>query len=335
MTARTQKNAGKMPAMQFYPADWRKDPGVQALGFHDRGVWFEILCIMHESSERGVLLLNGLPMPTQALANILGLDIQILNQTLTNLTTYGVAKVRHADGALYSKRMVADENLCQIRREAGKKGGNPALLNQKSNQADNQAVNQTATPSSSSSSSSSSSTTVSKPLSPAAQSVESECGPVQASLIPGEQEGKQSAVTKAQPVDADFEAAWGIYPKRAGGNSKTEALKAWTARVKQGKKPDDMIAGVMRYAKFCAAKGNIGTEYVKQASTFFGPSLHFEEAWDIPVATERPQSGGFMTTQERNRAISDANMRAFLEDDGATPFDALPPPNDPFTIDME
>jgi hypothetical protein len=280
MTARTKKNAGKMPAMQFYPADWRKDPGVQALGFHDRGVWFEILCIMHESSERGVLLLNGVPMPMQALANILGLDIQILNQTVTNLTTYGVAKVRHEDGALYSKRMVSDESLCQIRREAGKKGGNPALLNQKSNQE----PNQTPTPSSSSSSS----TSVSKPLSPAAQSVESESEPAQRSLIPDEQAKSGGVVAKTAAIDVDFETAWGFYPKRAGGNSKTEALKSWNARLKQGKSAEDIIAGVMRYAKFCVAKGNIGTEYVKQASTFFGASLHFEEAWDIPAAQAQP-----------------------------------------------
>lgn len=96
----------KMPAMQFYPADWRKDPAVQSLSYHDRGVWFEILCLMHESSERGVLLLNGLPMPDEALARVLGLDNQMLNQTLTTLLTYGAAKRRQEDGAIYSKRMV-------------------------------------------------------------------------------------------------------------------------------------------------------------------------------------------------------------------------------------
>jgi hypothetical protein len=143
----------KMPAFQFYPADWRKDPGVQALDFHDRGVWFEILCIMHESSERGVLLLNGRPMPEPALARMLGLDNQTLNQTLTNLLTYGVASQREQDGALYSRRMVKDENLCQVRREAGKKGGNPNLVKQNPTTGDNQI----STPSSSTSSSISSS----------------------------------------------------------------------------------------------------------------------------------------------------------------------------------
>ena len=141
----------KMPALQFYPADWRKDPGVQSLGYFERGVWFEMLCMMHESEQRGVLLLNGLPMPEEALANALGLDNQNLTITLTKLLTYGVARRRGEDGAIFNKRMVDDEKLCKIRREAGKKGGNPALLNQNPTTK----VNQNPTPSSSSSSSSS------------------------------------------------------------------------------------------------------------------------------------------------------------------------------------
>lgn len=143
----------KMPALQFYPGDWRKDLAVQALGYHDRGVWFEMLCLMHESDERGVMLLNGAPMPEEVIARLLGLDNQTFNQTLSNLVTYGVAKRRSTDNAIFSKRMVEDERLCQIRREAGKKGGNPALLKQKQTTGDKQIP----TPSSSSSSSSSSS----------------------------------------------------------------------------------------------------------------------------------------------------------------------------------
>jgi uncharacterized phage protein (TIGR02220 family) len=141
----------KMPAMQFYPADWRKDLAVQALGYFDRGVWFEMLCLMHESSARGVLLLNGAPMPDEVTARLLGLDNQTFNQTLSTLLTYGVAKRREVDNAIYSKRMVADEKLCQIRREAGKLGGNPVLVKQTPTTGDKQK----ATPSSSSSSSSS------------------------------------------------------------------------------------------------------------------------------------------------------------------------------------
>lgn len=146
----------KRPSLQFYPGDWRKDPAVQSLDYFDRGVWIELLCIMHESSERGVLLLNGTPMPVEALQNLLGLDNQTTTKTLATLQARGVAKVRQSDGAIYSKRMVEDEQLSEIRRNAGSKGGNPSLLKQnpsKPEANDNQISKQNPTPSSSSSSS--------------------------------------------------------------------------------------------------------------------------------------------------------------------------------------
>lgn len=149
----------KLPAFQFYPGDWRKDPGVQSLDFHDRGVWFEVLCLMHESEERGKLTLNGSPMPEDALARLLGLDKQILTTTLTTILTYGVASLCIDTGAIICRRMIRDENLRKIRTEAGKKGGNPALLNQKQtsllNQKQTSLLKQKSTPSSSSSISSS------------------------------------------------------------------------------------------------------------------------------------------------------------------------------------
>ena len=143
---------GKLPAIQFYPGDWRKDPGVQSLGFFERGIWFEILLIMHESDERGVLLLNGKPMSEKALGQLLGLDNQNLTSALTTILEHGVAS-RREDGALINRRMVRDQEIRHIRSEAGKLGGNPNLVKQKPTTK----VKQIPTPSSSSSSSSSSS----------------------------------------------------------------------------------------------------------------------------------------------------------------------------------
>jgi hypothetical protein len=133
----------KLPAFQFYPGDWRKDMGVQSLSFHDRGVWWEMLCLMHESEKRGVLILNGKAMEPASLARLLGLDNQILTTTITSLLTSGVASRDEDTGAIYSRRMVRDEKLRKIRSEAGSKGGNPVLLNQ--NQTTG--VNQNPTPS--------------------------------------------------------------------------------------------------------------------------------------------------------------------------------------------
>ncbi len=130
--------AEKLPALQFYTGDWRKDPGVQALDYFERGVWFEILCIMHESDARGKLMLNGKKMPDEALARLLGLDNQKVNQILTKLLEYGVARAEPETGVIFNKRMVEDEKLRQTRREAGKMGGNPVLLNQKQTTTDKQ-----------------------------------------------------------------------------------------------------------------------------------------------------------------------------------------------------
>ena len=66
----------KLPAFQFYPGDWRKDVGVQSLDYFDRRVWWEMLCLMHESEWRGALVLNGQAMSEGALALLLGLDKQ-------------------------------------------------------------------------------------------------------------------------------------------------------------------------------------------------------------------------------------------------------------------
>lgn len=137
----------KLPAIQFYPGDWRKDMGVQSLSYHDRGVWFELLMLMHQSERRGVLVLNGLPMSDESIGRMLGLDNQILTTTLTNLLTSGVASREPNTEALMSRRMVRDENLRKTRKECGKLGGNPALVNQKSTTGDKQIP----TPSSSSS----------------------------------------------------------------------------------------------------------------------------------------------------------------------------------------
>ncbi|EAQ9982212.1 helix-turn-helix domain-containing protein [Salmonella enterica] len=87
-----------------------------------------------------------------------------------------------------------------------------------------------------------------------------------------------------QDYSPEFETAWQAYPKRTGGNPKPSAFKAWKARLKVGVKPEDMLEGVKRYAAYCRATGNTGTQFVKQAATFFGPDRHFEESWQTPSA---------------------------------------------------
>ena len=93
-----------------------------------------------------------------------------------------------------------------------------------------------------------------------------------------------------------FEEAWEAYPKRSGGNNKLSAFKAWNARIKQGVKPETMLEGVKRYAAFMASEGKIGTSFVKQAATFFGPDKHFDEPWLVET-----QENKVPTRQDQSR----------------------------------
>ncbi len=113
----------KLPAIHWYVGDWRKDPGVQALNYEHRGVWFEILMLMWESEFRGKLLLNGAAMPDEALARLLGLPIEQTQQTVSTLLAYGVASREADTQALYCRRLVREEQERREKVAAGRAGG--------------------------------------------------------------------------------------------------------------------------------------------------------------------------------------------------------------------
>lgn len=77
----------------------------------------------------------------------------------------------------------------------------------------------------------------------------------------------------------EFEVTWSVYPDRTGGNPKKKAYRAWRARVKQGVEPRDLYEGVKRYRAYLIHEGKIGSRYVLQAATFFGPDEHWREDW--------------------------------------------------------
>lgn len=142
----------KRPAFQFYPGDWRKDPNLSRATLAAKGALIEILCLAFESEKRGVLVTGKTPWTKEEIAYAIGGDLKENLQAIEELLNKKILKI-DKKGAIYSARMVRDEELSKVRRSAGFKGGNPILLNQKVNQPSNQNT----TPSSSSSSSSSTS----------------------------------------------------------------------------------------------------------------------------------------------------------------------------------
>lgn len=101
----------------------------------------------------------------------------------------------------------------------------------------------------------------------------------------GDDSSDDETPPKKNAYPDEFEQVWAIYPKRAGGNSKADACKAWSARVNSGSTTQELLDGTQRYADFVKATGKLNTEYVKQAATFFGPSKHYEEAWEVTTSS--------------------------------------------------
>lgn len=89
---------------------------------------------------------------------------------------------------------------------------------------------------------------------------------------------------KAKPDYPEwFKSIMAAYPKRAGGNSTSQAYVKAQARIKEGASHDQLLWAVERYGRFIAVTGKTGTEFVKQASTFFGSMENIENQWAPPA----------------------------------------------------
>ncbi len=116
----------KQPWLKFFPSDWRADPALRMCSLAARGLWIEMLCLMHEARPHGSLLVNGKPVTAAQLANLVGAGVAEVEGFLAELEEAGVFS-RDADGALYSRRMRRDEERAAVNRVNGRAGGNPSL----------------------------------------------------------------------------------------------------------------------------------------------------------------------------------------------------------------
>ena len=148
----------KRPAFQFYPGDWLRDTGLRSCSAAARGLWMDILCFMHEGSPYGYLKVNHKVILSPNLARMCGLTLQETDGCLAELAEAGVFEI-DAEGVIFSRRMIRDEELRNKRAACGHLGGNPTLKdNHKVSVCLSNEVKQKPTPSSSSSSSSSNTT---------------------------------------------------------------------------------------------------------------------------------------------------------------------------------
>lgn len=129
------------PWLKFYPTDWRSDPALRMCSLAARGLWIEMIALMHEAVPYGHLLVSGRSPTDAQLAVLVGAPSEQIPELLGELDAAGVFS-RTREGVIYSRKMTRTAKKSAIARKNGKNGGNPTLCNKAQN---NPSVNQTAT----------------------------------------------------------------------------------------------------------------------------------------------------------------------------------------------
>ena len=110
--------------MRFSPADWVIN--TRPLSLAAKGAWIDLLCIMWNAQNRGVLT-----MSIEGYARAIGATVEQTGRVIAELIESKVCEnVADADGrvTLTSRRMVAEEEVRAKRAAGGQLGGNPKLV---------------------------------------------------------------------------------------------------------------------------------------------------------------------------------------------------------------
>lgn len=120
--------------LKFYPTDWQSDPALRMCSMEARGLWIEMICVMHKATPYGQLLVNG-HSPTDAQLGVLvGATPGQITALLGELESAGVFS-RTRSGVIYSRKMSRMAKKAATARNNGRKGGNPKLGKQTENPA--------------------------------------------------------------------------------------------------------------------------------------------------------------------------------------------------------
>ncbi len=105
------------PWFKFFVRDWQGNHSLRVVSLAARGLWLEMLAIMHEASPFGHLVLNDKPVPTETLALMVGSTRDEVEKLLAELNAASVFRVNRK-GAIHSARMIKE----RVRSEKSRKG---------------------------------------------------------------------------------------------------------------------------------------------------------------------------------------------------------------------
>jgi hypothetical protein len=112
----------------FFPADWMTDTELRLLPLEARGLWIDMLCIMHQSETGYSLVSNGRKICAKSLSLLAHISPEKTENLLKQIIEAGVCSVDE-DGVIYSRRLLRDKELREKRAKAGSKGGKKTQKN--------------------------------------------------------------------------------------------------------------------------------------------------------------------------------------------------------------
>ena len=129
------------PWLKFFPSSWRSDPALRSCSVAARGLWIDMLCLMHEGEPRGHLCLpNGQMIDERRLGKLCCLPLNDVRKLLAELRRNQVFGFTDR-GVIFSRRMVRDNAKAQRDRENGRTGGNPQIVRTSGSQGVNPPLN--------------------------------------------------------------------------------------------------------------------------------------------------------------------------------------------------
>lgn len=97
----------RLPYFPFYTADHRGDLALRSCSLAARGLWTDMMTLMHEAEPRGFLLLHGEPVDVDELARLISSKTRDVKDALAELERKNVCS-RTPAGVIFSRRMVRE-----------------------------------------------------------------------------------------------------------------------------------------------------------------------------------------------------------------------------------
>lgn len=119
MTKPLYRAADRKPYLKFFPQAWFGDTALRGCSAAARGLWTDLLMVMHQDGEPyGYLSRGDAPIPDDELAKLCGVSLSHYRRLVAELEARTVFS-RDVQGRIYSRKMVRDGQRAREQADHG------------------------------------------------------------------------------------------------------------------------------------------------------------------------------------------------------------------------